>query len=210
MRFVPLLIAVVTLQTAALDAQKSRKRGEPGQFDSYILALSWSPGYCDSRPEDPQCAPGRRFSFIVHGLWPQYHNGRWPEFCSTEPGLQNIDKMLDIMPSRNLIRHEWDKHGTCTGLDAESYFQLLRKTYESVRIPERFKKLDKWILIAPTEVKREFIAANPGMTASMMSVQCGRNVLSEVRICLDKSLKPAPCMSQQECRAEKMRVPPVR
>jgi len=210
MRSFSTLALTLLLAAAAACGQQPRRQGEPGRFDSYILALSWSPGFCDSRPGDPQCAPGRRFSFIVHGLWPQYHNGRWPEFCSTEPGLTNIDSMLDIMPSRSLIRHEWDKHGTCTGLDAQGYFKLLRKTFESVRIPERFKRLDKWILIAPGEMKREFIGANPGMTASMMSVQCGRNVLSEVRICLDKNLQPAPCVAQPECRAEKMRVPPVR
>ncbi|HNY38877.1 MAG TPA: ribonuclease T2 [Bryobacteraceae bacterium] len=195
---------------AALCAQQSNRRGEPGKFDSYILALSWSPGYCDGRPEDPQCAPGRQFSFVVHGLWPQYANGRWPESCSTDQGLPNADRMLDIMPSRSLIRHEWNKHGTCSGLDAEGYFKLLRRTYESVRIPQKFKQLNQWILVAPAELKREFIAANPGMKESMLSVQCSRNVLSEVRICMGKDMKPEPCVSQPECRAEKMRVPPVR
>ena len=165
-RTITTLAMLIALAGATLDAQQSRKRGDPGQFDSYILALSWSPGFCDSRPGDPQCAPGRNYAFIVHGLWPQYGNGRWPEFCSIERGLDDVDKMLDIMPSRNLIRHEWDKHGTCTGLNAEGYFALLRRTYQSVRIPARFTRLKQWILVEPAEVKREFVAANPGLKES--------------------------------------------
>ena len=54
----------------------------PGQFDYYVLALSWSPSYCAGEAgqnDQQQCAPGRRFAFVVHGLWPQYNKG-WPEF----------------------------------------------------------------------------------------------------------------------------------
>ena len=210
MRFFTILTLFIALAGGALDAQQSRKRGDPGKFDSYILALSWSPGFCDSSPGDPQCAPGRQYAFVVHGLWPQYGNGRWPEFCSTDAGLANVDKMLDIMPSRSLIRHEWDRHGTCSGLNADGYFALLRKTYESVQIPARFTRLKQWIVVTPAAVKKEFVAANPGLKESMMSVQCGRNVLNEVRICMGKDLKPEPCVDQPECRAEKLRVPPVR
>ncbi len=191
-------------------AAPREKSGDPGKFDGYILALSWSPAFCESRPGDPQCAPGRRFAFIVHGLWPQYNNGRWPEFCSTGPGLSNPGKMLDLMPSRSLIRHEWDKHGTCSGLTAEGYFALVRKTYQSIRIPDRFTNPEKWLVISPAEVKKEFIQANPGIREPMLSVQCGGNFLSEVRICLGKDLKPAPCSDRRECRAPQVRMPPVR
>ena len=52
----------------------------PGQFDYYLLSLSWSPAFCIQRPDSPECNGPRRFGFIVHGLWPQNERG-WPQNC---------------------------------------------------------------------------------------------------------------------------------
>lgn len=194
-------------------AQNRDARGEAGKFDYYLVALSWSPAYCADQGgerNDPQCAPGRRFAFVLHGLWPQYSNGRWPQFCAEEPGLKDPAAMLDIMPSPALVRHEWRKHGTCTGLGAEGYFALARKAFESIRIPLKFQAPKKHLLVAPTDVAREFRAANPGLPAEAVSVQCSANYLSEVRICVDKNLKPIPCQGQRSCKALEVRMPPVR
>ena len=100
----------------------------PGQFDYYVLALSWSPSYCAGeagRNDHQQCAPGRRFAFVVHGLWPQYAKG-WPEFCRTRENWipqELIDGVMDVMPSKKLIIHEWKKHGSCSGLSQAAYFR---------------------------------------------------------------------------------------
>ena len=63
-----------------------RRQNEPGKFDYYVLALSWSPSYCEAarerapdRAPDRQCG-GRPYSFVVHGLWPQYEQG-FPSYC---------------------------------------------------------------------------------------------------------------------------------
>ena len=116
----------------------------------------------------------------------------------------------DIMPSTGLIRHEWQKHGTCTGLNAESYFDLARKAYQTIRIPTRFTALSEYLNISPAEVKKDFVAANSGAPASAFVIGCSSNYLSEVRICLDRNLKPIPCQGQRDCRAPKVRMPPVR
>ena len=113
------IFAIVAL---AQDAQpQDRHQNAPGQFDFYVLALSWSPSYCEAaherapdRAPDQQCA-GRPFSFVVHGLWPQYERG-FPSFCQVPaPRLTRriVGSMLDLMPSPRLIFHEWDRHGTC-------------------------------------------------------------------------------------------------
>src|SRR5690606_36554500 len=115
-------------------AQGDRRQNAPGQFDFYVLALSWSPSYCEASAErgssrnDPQCA-GRPFAFVVHGLWPQYERG-FPEYCRVPAPRLNrsiVGAMLDVMPSQRLIYHQWDKHGTCTGLSPNSYFENVRK-----------------------------------------------------------------------------------
>jgi ribonuclease T2 len=77
-----LLISASLFAWAALATPASaqdRRQNEPGQFDFYVLSLSWSPSFCEGREENGgggrsqqiQCG-GRPFSFVVHGLWPQY------------------------------------------------------------------------------------------------------------------------------------------
>jgi ribonuclease I len=49
-----------------------------------------------------------------------------------------IDDMRDIMPSKNLVIHEYRAHGTCSGLAPDQYFGLARDLYERVSTPQRF------------------------------------------------------------------------
>jgi ribonuclease T2 len=56
-------------------AAQDRRQNEPGQFDYYVLSLSWSPSFCEASgergaPPQQQCG-ARAYSFVVHGLWPQ-------------------------------------------------------------------------------------------------------------------------------------------
>ena len=207
----------------------NRDRGgrehQPGVFDYYLLSLSWSPTFCADIGEqrrDPQCSPrsGRPFAFVLHGLWPQYERG-WPRDCrSADRGFvpgQVADDMLDIMPSKRLVFHEYRTHGTCSGLGVEGYFDLARQLYAKVKIPRRFAgPVDERMTIAPGELVREFIAANPQLAPDMIAVSCGGpgNRLREVRICFDKGGSFRACGRNEDqaklCSADRMYVPPVR
>jgi ribonuclease I len=75
-----------------------------GQFDYYLLSLSWSPQHCAERTgplNDPQCATTRHYNFIVHGLWPQYESGGFPESCAgtTRPSEDVI--AATVLPDRS-------------------------------------------------------------------------------------------------------------
>jgi ribonuclease T2 len=129
------------------------KQGQPGAFDYYLLTLSWSPEFCYGHPETPECHS--HHGFAVHGLWPQYADGDYPENCSTAPGLSNPAEMADIMSNAGLVGHEWSAHGTCSGLDAESYFKLMRQAFSSVRIPSRFAAPHETFSISPQDVKSD-------------------------------------------------------
>src|SRR5262249_40589503 len=62
------------------------RQNAPGQFDYYVLSLSWSPSFCETATGNArrqQCGT-RPFSFVVHGLWPQYERG-FPESCLAPP-----------------------------------------------------------------------------------------------------------------------------
>jgi ribonuclease T2 len=198
-------------------------RGDkPGEFDHYILALSWSPSYCSGLREgrrDPQCE-GRPYAFVLHGLWPQNERG-WPQDCqSPDRGwvpAPAAERMLDIMPSKRLVFHEYRKHGTCTGLGVDGYFDLSRKLYEKVKIPRKFVGLtDDRFTIAPGELVREFLSVNPQLKPDMIAVECGGagNRLKEVRVCFDKGGNFRSCGRNVDqaklCAADRMYVPPVR
>lgn len=194
-----------------------------GKFDYYALVLSWSPTYCSetTRNDDQQCnrSDGRRFGFVLHGLWPQYERG-YPGDCRTarKPFVPQdlINRMLDIMPSSGLIIHEYRKHGTCSGLDPELYFGRARQLFQGIKIPERFKNPFETLFDSPAGIAKDFVRANPGITPDMMGVVCGGpgNRLKEIRFCMTKDGKPRACgdneNQRQLCRAERIYIPPVR
>ena len=188
--------------------QRQHATGQPGAFDYYVLALSWSPEFCHSHPTKPECASGK-FRFVVHGLWPQYADG-YPENCSTAPGLADPSRMTDIMPDTGLVAHEWTTHGTCSGLDADAYFKLVRQTFGSVKVPARLANPRRMFSVTPRELKEEFVAANPRLKAEDLAVSCGNNYLTAVSFCLDTQLHPRACEGVRDCRANMIKVAPVR
>lgn len=189
-------------------------------FDYYVLALSWEPAFCETRPSKPECTSQTeaRFdaaNFILHGLWPNRNNdpnhtlgycdvpqnqirldeaGDW---CDLPPlGLSaGVAQTLDTtMPGTQscLQNHEWYKHGTCTGLSADAYYDL------GNQLAQKFSQ---------TEFNRT-IAANTGRTvergdllnqfaaefgsSDYLSLRCdevdGVDVLTEIQITLKKDL----------------------
>jgi ribonuclease T2 len=69
------------------------------------------------------------------------------------------------------------------------------------------------ITVKPTDIESKFVAANPGMTAQSVAVICSGNgrFLQEVRLCLDKNMKPRACSADvRECRSQQIIMQPVR
>ena len=199
---------------------QDRRQNAPGEFDFYVLALSWSPSFCAAAEErgnadrsKAQCGE-RPFSFVVHGLWPQYERG-FPEYCDRSPewvDRSTVSAMLDLMPAQGLIVNEWKKHGTCSGLRPRAYFETIRKARAAVKIPDELLQLSKPKLISPEELEADFIKANPGLSASAISVTCDSRRLNEVRICMSKDLQFRPCEEndRRTCKRDQVLMPPVR
>lgn len=133
-----LAVAVLPVFLAGCTPAKS-------EAPQYVLAFSWQPAFCETRPQKPECRSqhDQRFdasSFSLHGLWPQPRSqaycgvtpeeverdkkGRWRQLQPLELTKESRKKLEQIMPGTQsyLHRHEWVKHGTCHGGSAQEYF----------------------------------------------------------------------------------------
>jgi len=197
---------------------RSGKTLPPGTgFDFYVLALSWSPSYCEAEGADAnaeQCRTARPYAFVVHGLWPQFERG-YPEDCQTNQGNVDaaaVNALTDIMPAPGLIRHQWRKHGSCSGLSQADYFATLRAAREKIVVPDEFRRLGNYRTVDPDDVERSFRQSNQGLASQAIAVTCDRRYLREVRICLTKDLEFRSCeeIDRRDCRLDKAVMPPVR
>lgn len=210
-----ILLCVLMLLTAALPAagqtacalpsdvtvtacpSKPDKVGQPGEFDFYVLALSWSPAYCaktgteQRRTADHQCR-ANRFGFVVHGLWPQYADRRqgegWPQFCTATPPVAapTVRRSLCTVPGEQLIQCEWAKHGTCSDLPTpELYFSETTRLFAALRLPA-LPALPARSTVG--EVSALLMQANPGLPAAALRLVAdtrrdGPPLLTEIRLC---------------------------
>jgi ribonuclease T2 len=190
---------------------------QPGRFDFYVLALSWSPGFCaleGDRKGRSQCETGAGLGFVVHGLWPQYERG-FPSECGAErnPTSMAMNEARDVFPDPGLARHQWRKHGTCSGLSPTDYFRAVRQAREQVTIPEKLIRPTTDLTAQPIVIERAFAEVNPGLRPDMMSVSCRRGVLQEVRICFDRTLRgfrTCPEVDRSGCRGGSVLIEAVR
>jgi len=186
------ILALIALVTPPVNA-----KGElAGEFDYFVVSLSWSPNWCvlegDAR-RSPQCDADH--GWILHGLWPQFHRG-YPSFCRTvkrPPSRSMTAGMADIMGTGGLAWHQWNKHGSCTGLSASAYFALSRKAYALINRPAIFRKLDRTVKLPASVVEEAFMKANPVMERDGITITCRDGHIQEVRICLSQDLTPVPC-----------------
>jgi len=194
MRVMWVVIWFAALLGSPVRAQSDRA----GDFDYYVMALSWSSNWCalegDARGED-QCLPGRNLGFTLHGLWPQHETG-WPEWCRTtarDPSRRESAAMADIMGGAGLAWYQWKKHGRCSGLAPQDYFDLSRSAFASVAFPEVFTRITKDLTLPARVVEEAFLEVNPQLSRDMVTVTCRAGLIQEVRICLTRDLEPRLC-----------------
>ncbi|WP_426192878.1 ribonuclease T2 family protein [Massilia sp. DWR3-1-1] len=205
-----LLLALTCAGAQAGGPRHQRSEGEPGRFDYYAVALSWSPAFCATHDDPNQCAPGRQAGFVLHGLWPQYQRG-YPQSCSTEP-LSSADRAryAPLYPSPKLIGHEWQKHGTCSGLAPAAYFALSARLRQQLRIPAPFEKPAQPLRTTYADFVGAFRAANPRLPEHAVLPFCGAGgrFLNEIHACYDKGGASMACgeaeirRSRNTCRQD--------
>ncbi len=206
-----ILSVLLALWPAAASADRMA-----GDFDYYVLSLSWQPSWCRTTGDAQdarECAKDSGRDFTVHGLWPQYEDG-WPDYCATaerDPSRHEVQAMEDLM-TPGLALHQWKKHGTCSGLSAADYFAATRRAFRQVAIPVPFDDLDRNLTLPPLVVEDAFIDANPALSPDGITVTCKAEGLQEVRICLTRDLEPRDCMpdARRDCSRARVLMEQVR
>lgn len=197
---------------------------KPGQFDFYLLNMSWAPEFChnvevlpeshhearrERRAQDATTECGTPHGFVLHGLWPQNFDGTYPINCSDRPGQTDYRQYLDMTPSLTLLEHEWNKHGTCTTLATDDFFHTARRAFHSVQVPQQLQNVAEPLTLRPDDILGQFYRANPGFPQGSFVLSCGRNYLTAIEACFDKaSLKPIACQGLRGCRANVVKVAP--
>lgn len=201
-----------------LSAAAAFAEGESaGQFDYYVMALSWTPSWCaaegDARGSE-QCDADTGFGWTLHGLWPQFEQG-WPSYCRTNernPSRSDTAAQARLFGTSGLAWHQWNKHGRCTGLSSDDYYHLSQLAYDRVERPEIFRRLDETYRFPASIVEDAFLEANPDLEADGLTVTCRDGFIREVRICLTGGLEPRACGRdvRRDCTLSDARMDPLR
>jgi ribonuclease T2 len=129
--------------------------GGGGATATHVLDVSWEPAFCEGHGEKAECQRETEQSFeathfSLHGLWPQpkghYYCGvdrtlkdadkrnHWGDLPEPDLSAATRDRLAAVMPGvlSGLERHEWIKHGTCYGGDANTYFNRAAELAEQL------------------------------------------------------------------------------
>ncbi len=169
--------------------------------DSYLLALSWSPAFCDgARPSSDsrfQCE-SNRFGFVVHGLWPQSSKAKsvaeQPAYCrDAQPiSVATHKAHLCAVPGVKLMTHEWQKHGVCAFQTPEQYFERIAVMRGVLKLPNFDVVADRGLTAAT--IRNAFVKANPALPRNAIMVDVDRKSrLREVRLCYDVAFQYTAC-----------------
>jgi ribonuclease T2 len=205
------LLALVLPVGAAADGERA------GDFDYYVAALSWSAAWCELEGDgrgEPQCDPGRRISFVLHGLWPQYEEG-WPAFCRTverDPSRGETAAVAEVFGGAGAAFYQWKKHGRCSGLPAADYYALARRVKAGLRTPPVLTEVKRPLTVPAEVIEGAFLEANPQLSRDMVTVTCSDELIAEVRVCLTRELQPRRCGDDviRDCRLTDAVLLPVR
>jgi|GEM_PF-362028 len=147
-----LVSCLLSIILVVISAAQGASAPVAGEFDSYVFSLSWQPAFCETKPDKQECVsqtPDRydAKNLVLHGLWPNKQGDKQHKygFCGVSNSIRKLDKastwckmpapglsedtktnLAQFMPgfASCLERHEWYKHGTCSGLEADEYFTL--------------------------------------------------------------------------------------
>ena len=152
-----------------------------------------------------QCAAGRQLGFVLHGLWPQFERG-FPESCGRSRISNALrDQYESLYPSPKLLFHEWNKHGSCSGLAPQEYLALSAKLRDSLKIPAAYARPQQPVRVTPGQFEDAFHQANPWLARDSVLPVCGAGgrFLREARVCFARDGKSRSCSQEAIAYSQK-------
>jgi len=174
-------IAAQATSSLGIDDGDKTSSGVPGDFDMYLLAMSWAPRFCCTN--NKQCKNEQMEDIddlSVHGLWPAYkdvrsNNRTYPAYCKIPSSSIKLHGRED---------HEYKKHGTCTTLEVEKYFDEETRISESP-VMDHIRNLLNSYAGDSIEISEIVDAANGNKRIAMMSNKYCQ--LQEITTCWEKN-----------------------
>ncbi|MBN9323798.1 MAG: ribonuclease [Devosia sp.] len=192
-----------------ISSQQPVEPAVPAYDGDYVLAISWHPAFCETKPYLDECRNERSGdyaadNFTLHGLWPQDD-----EYCGVGPEIIAIDEanrwsdlpridvsdttwrdLQRVMPGveGNLDRHEWALHGSCAGASAETFFRRAIALIEEVNASEVRELLARNIgrHVSRNQLRSAFDASFGDGAGRKVRLDCetdgDREIISELRI----------------------------
>jgi ribonuclease T2 len=191
--------------------------GPPGaaRAADYVLAASWQPAFCESHRSKPECSSETASRFdathlALHGLWPQPESRAW---CGVSPGLRSADKKghwRDLPPVQlspdtrarleaampgtqsDLDRHEWLRHGTCSGAKPDAYFAAALALMDELDTGPVQALLAAHIgaELTADEIRAAFNEAFGAGAGERVELECANGMITELRLYLRGALGP--------------------
>lgn len=208
-----------------------RSVSSPTPFDLYVLAQSWQPEFCHGKTKQfPGCAHPQEYwakHFTMHGLWPERSQGAPPGFCTTETfdpkliedaiGMKllmkywpDVKEKSDSPTYSDFWKHEWTRHGTCSGLSQVSYFSHAMDLIRNGTAPTPVIVQNNTGSAVPVDALRQAFV-KPVVLKCMHG-----NILSQVFSCWEKdatNLPVAQCtcpehvIKEDTCTGESIHIP---
>eukprot|EP00878_Enallax_costatus_P000916 GHUV01001046.1.p1 GENE.GHUV01001046.1~~GHUV01001046.1.p1 ORF type:complete len:282 (+),score=50.45 GHUV01001046.1:603-1448(+) len=208
-------------------------------FDYFKLVRQWPAGYCSSH--DCPTQPPAGTSFTLHGLWPERNRPisgrRWPECCDSdfefsEDNIQDLvpqlcrfwpswsgpqdEKCAGMPPGQHsecFWKHEWDKHGTCSAVNAATaaaarnagqylepheYFEQVLQLHQQYDIEQALSAARIVPSDSDTYDSGDILGALQNAFGKKAYIECQRGLLTEVTTCLDKNLEIIDCRQSSD------------
>ena len=189
----------VVIKKGIVKKMMPTQRMAPKKEPDYLLALTWQPSFCETHSGKKECRTQTKNRYdathlSLHGLWPQPRNNAYCGVSDMDKGIDRNKKwhllapvklsqktatdLAFIMPAvaSNLQRHEWIKHGTCYGSDAEDYYSdaiYLTKQINKSIVGKLFNKgVGKRVSLK--QVRQHFDRAFGKGAGSKVDMRCDR------------------------------------
>ncbi|MEM1345458.1 MAG: ribonuclease [Pseudomonadota bacterium] len=177
-----------------------------------VLAVSWLPTFCLSKPARPECrdldpTSSTATAFALHGLWPQPRDAvwcgvsvwlkdtRWSDLPEPEIDRDTAERLPVAMPgvASGLHRYQWAKHGSCYGAGADEYFDDAMVVLDPLNASEvrmLFTAATGTVLTA-SRIRAAFDIAFGVGTGKRVAVVCDKaGRIAELRLALDGDIAP--------------------